>query len=145
MTTVSVIRIGTGNVSLLAAASVRFRGVDGWEEVGARSFVDAPGTLAFVAVRTDEVAGWCWGYHLPRPDASSMLYVHQLDVDEVHRRQGIGRSLLVAFLSAGQEAGATKAFLTTGEASAPARSVYESLGGGPATQGATVQYWFTLS
>lgn len=138
-----MIRIGTGNVSLLAAASVRFRAVGGRED-GARSFVDDPRALAFVAGDGSEVTGWCWGYHLPRPDASSMLYVHQLDVDEAHRRRGIGRSLLAAFLSAGQEAGATRAFLTTGMARAPARSLYESLGGGPATQGATVQCWFTL-
>lgn len=137
---VSVIRIRRDDAPLLAAAVARFRGVD-----GARSFVDAAGTLSFVAVEASEVTGWCWGYHLPRPDDSSMLYLHEFDVDEAHRRQGIGRALMAALLSAGREAGATKAFLVTGEANAPARSLYESIGGSFAAQGPTVSYWFTLA
>ncbi len=73
-----------------------------------------------------------------------MLYVHQLDVAESHRRRGVGRDLLRAFMGAGVKAGATKMFLTTGEANVAARSLYESLGGGLAAQGPTVNYWFLL-
>lgn len=137
-----VTRISSDNLLLLSEAVVRFRD-GGGDETDPSSFVDAPCTLAFVAVEAAEVIGWCWGHHLPRPDASPMLYLHQLDVDEAHRRQGIGRSLLRAFLSTGKEAGATRAFLTTAQTNAPARSLYESLGGSPATQGPTVTYWFS--
>ncbi len=35
-------------------------------------------------------------------------------------------------------------FLTTGEENLAARSLYESLGGGLAAQGPTVNYWFLL-
>jgi hypothetical protein len=35
-------------------------------------------------------------------------------------------------------------FLTTGEANAPARALYDSMGGGLADQGPTVNYWFLL-
>jgi hypothetical protein len=52
--------------------------------------------------------------------------------------------LLRAFMEAGAKAGATKMFLTTGEANVAARSLYESLGGGLAAQGPTVNYWFLL-
>ncbi|MFB6877842.1 GNAT family N-acetyltransferase [Streptomyces sp. NPDC056323] len=59
-------------------------------------------------------------------------------------RRGVGRDLLRAFMEAGAKAGATKMFLTTGEANMAARSLYESLGGGLAAQGPTVNYWFLL-
>ncbi|GID33400.1 acetyltransferase (GNAT) family protein [Paractinoplanes brasiliensis] len=100
--------------------------------------------MAFVAFDGDEILGWCWGYHLVRPDTSSMLYLHRLEVTPERRRRGTGRALLRAFMSAGVRAGATRMFMTTGEANAAARALYESMGGGPATQGPTVNYWFPL-
>jgi predicted kinase len=74
-----------------------------------------------------------------------MLYLHRLEVAQERRRLGIGRALLHAFMSAGAQAGATRMFLTTGETNAPARTLYESLGGGLAAQGPTVNYWFLLN
>ncbi|SBT53442.1 Acetyltransferase (GNAT) family protein [Micromonospora auratinigra] len=73
-----------------------------------------------------------------------MLYLHRLEVAQEHRRRGIGGALLRAFMSAGAQAGASRMFLTTGEANGPARALYESLGGGLAAQGPTVSYWFPL-
>jgi ribosomal protein S18 acetylase RimI-like enzyme len=84
------------------------------------------------------------GYLLPRPDGVSMLYLHNLAVVESYRSQGIGRALMNAFMAAGRSAGATKMFLTTGAENAPARKLYDSLGGGLATQGPTVNYWVLL-
>jgi ribosomal protein S18 acetylase RimI-like enzyme len=69
-----------------------------------------------------------------------MLYLHQLEVDENHRRKGICRAFLKAFIAAGTRAGATKLFLTTGAESIAARSLYEAMGGGLASQGLTVNY-----
>lgn len=127
-------------VDLLRQATVRFARADQVE-----AFVEAPATLAFVAVgNPSEVIGWCWGYHLVRPDASAMLYLHGLEVAEEHRRQGHGRALLEAFMAAGRSAGATKMFLSTAEANRPARRLYDSMGGGLAAQGPTVNYWFAL-
>jgi ribosomal protein S18 acetylase RimI-like enzyme len=108
------------------------------------AYLESPGTLIFVAVLGDELVGWCWGYRLIRPDNSSMLYLHQLEVVESHRGQGIGRELLTTFMTAGKATGATKMFLTTGADNTPARKLYESAGGGLATQGPTVNYWFLL-
>lgn len=127
---------------LLARAALRFAG----SSDGATAFAGTPGTLSFVALdaRLDVVTGWCWGYHLVRPDGTSMLYLHQLEVAEDRRRQGIGRALLLAFLRTGAALGATKAFLSTGAANVGARRLYESLGGGLASQGETVNYWFRL-
>ncbi|WP_369076705.1 GNAT family N-acetyltransferase [Paractinoplanes abujensis] len=129
------------DAELFERAVRRFRGTSG----GGLAYLRSPGASAFVSHRGHEVVGWCWGYHLPRPDGFSMLYLHQLEVVESHRRQGIGRALLVAFMRAGAQAGATTMFLTTGEANTAARALYDSLGGGLATQGPTVNYWFRLN
>ncbi|MET8908921.1 GNAT family N-acetyltransferase [Micromonospora sp. NPDC004551] len=131
--------MAAADVRLFDRAMGRF-GVAG----GGQAFLGSPGALAFVASEGDEILGWCWGYHLIRPDTSSMLYLHRLEVAQEHRRRGIGGALLRAFLSAGAEAGASRMFLTTGEANAPARALYESFGGGPAAQGPTVSYWFPV-
>jgi ribosomal protein S18 acetylase RimI-like enzyme len=118
-----------------------FRGTTG----SGHAFLESPGALAFVASHGQDISGWCWGYHLIRPDCASMLYLHQLEVAEGHRRQGIGRALLGAFMRAGARSGATRMFLTTGEANAAARALYDSMGGGLAEQGPTVNYWFPLN
>ncbi len=109
-----------------------------------QAYAVSPSTMTFVAHAGEEIAGWCWGYELVRPDDSSMLYLHQLEVDEAHRRQGIARDLMTAFMEAGSSSGATKMFLTTGADNTPARTLYESMGGGLASQGPTVNYWFML-
>ena len=127
-------------VGLLRQATERFARAD---QPGA--FLEAPATLAFVAVEdADEVIGWCWGYHLVRPDASPMLYLHELEVMASHRRQGHGRALVEAFIAAGRSAGVAKMFLGTAEANEPARRLYDSMGGALAAQGPTVNYWFAL-
>ncbi|MEU1689063.1 GNAT family N-acetyltransferase [Micromonospora sp. NPDC005707] len=133
-------RLAVADVRLLDRAMGRFGAVSG----GAQAFLSSPGALAFVASDGDEIFGWCWGYHLIRPDTSSMLYLHRLEVAQEHRRRGIGAALLRAFMSAGAQAGASRMFVTTGEANGPARALYEALGGGLAAQGPTVSYWFVL-
>jgi len=127
-------------VDLLRLATLRFgRGAP------PGAFVAAPATLAFatVADANRAVVGWCWGYHLVRPDASSMLYLHGLEVANEHRRQGHGRALLEAFMAAGKRAGATKMFLSTvrQRPTNRPRRLYDSMGGGLAAQGPTVNYW----
>ena len=127
-------------VDLLRQATRRFAGAD-----PPRAFAEAPATLAFVALGgSNEVIGWCWGYHLVRPDAAPMLYLHELEVAQSHRRQGHGRALVEAFIAAGRSAGAAKMFLSTAKDNKPARQLYDSMGGGLAAQGPTVNYWFVL-
>jgi ribosomal protein S18 acetylase RimI-like enzyme len=135
-----ILRVSADDPGLLEAAARRFTG----EPAAVTAFLDAPGTIAFVAVDGSEVRGWCWGYLLARPDGTSMLYLHSLEVAEDRRRQGIGRGLLRSFMDAGVQGGAGKMFLITGEANEAARRLYESMGAGPATQGPTVNYWFVL-
>ncbi|WP_327639152.1 GNAT family N-acetyltransferase [Kribbella sp. NBC_00482] len=129
----------TPDAELLARAVRTFLNTDAGPH-----YLATPNTLTFVATAEDEVTGWCWGYLLPRPDGVAMLYLHNLAVVESYRSQGIGRALTSAFMDAGRSAGATKMFLTTGAENGPARKLYDSLGGGLAMQGPTVNYWFLL-
>ncbi|MGH9006364.1 MAG: GNAT family N-acetyltransferase [Acidimicrobiales bacterium] len=110
----------------------------------ASPFLSTPGALSFLAVYESEVVGWCWGYHLVRPDATSMAYLHELEVDEGHRRRDIGRRLVNAFMVGAVGCGAERMFLSTAADNRPARSLYESLGGALVEQGPTVNYWFRL-
>jgi ribosomal protein S18 acetylase RimI-like enzyme len=134
-------RISSADVDLLNKAVRRFAG----DANGAVAFARSPGAIAFVAVEDHDVQGWCWGYLLARPDGMSMLYLHNLEVAEHCRRQGIGRGLLRSFMEAGAQLGASKLFLITGEENRAARNLYESMGAGLAAQGLTVNYWFLLS
>lgn len=136
-----IIRASSATLTVLERATRHFTGT----ATGAAAFIDAPGTIALVAVNDAEVQGWCWGHLLPRPDGTTMLYLHHLEVAEPHRRQGIARSLLLSFMQAGAEQGARRMFLTTGEENSPARHLYESEGATPAAQGPTANYWFILS
>ena len=135
-----IVRVSFADLEPLEEASRRFTGATS----GAAAFVQSPGAIAFVAVADQGVQGWCWGYSLTRPDGTGMLYLHRLEVVEPCGGQGIGRRMLRSFMRAGEQLGALKMFLVTGEDNAAARSVYESMGAGLATQGPTVNYWFAL-
>jgi len=134
-------RISPADIELFDEAVRRFAG----DAAGAAAFVRSPGTIAFVAVEDHDVQGWCWGYLLVRPDRTTMLYLHNLEVAEQRRRLGIGGGLLSAFMQAGTQLGASRMFLITGAENTAARHLYESMGAGLATQGPTVNYWFQLS
>ena len=136
-----ICRVSPAEVELFETAVRCFAG----DANGAAAFAQSPGTIALVAVEGHDVQGWCWGYLLARPDSTTMLYLHNLEVAEGCRRQGIGRDLLRSFMEAGAQLGASKMFLITGEENRAARSLYESMGAGLAAQGPTVNYWFLLS
>ena len=135
-----ILRVSPATIDVFEEAARRFTGA----AAGVDLFVRSPGAIAFVAADDHQVQGWCWGYLLARPDGTSMLYLHHLEVAEPCRRRGIGRGLLRSFMAAGARLGAGKMFLITGEANEAARRLYESMGAGPATQGPTVNYWFPL-
>lgn len=130
---------GSSEPEMFRIAVQQFRGVPGGDR-----FLTAEGTLSYLALVDGEVAGRCCGQHMIRPDQASMIYLHELEVAEPYRRRGIGRALVQSVIEAGRDLGATKMFLTTGEANLAARAPYEQLGAGLAAQGPTVNYWFPL-
>jgi len=131
--------ISPAGAYLFASATMQFRNAE-----DARTFAALDHTTAFVAGEAETVTGYCWGYYLQRPDSSAMAYIHELEVAERHWRRGIGRRLMLAFLGAAQQRGATKVFLTTGSGNVAARSLYDTIGGQIADQGDTTNYWWNL-
>jgi len=145
-----IVQVTPADRGALQHAVRRFRQTDG----DVVTFLAQPGTLAFVAVEGVEVQGWCWGYHLARPDGTSMAYLHEIEVAERFRRRGIGWGLLQAFRTAAHCLGASKMFLFTEAGNTAARTLYEKAGGHvgfvggpetPAEYGAVVNYWFPLT
>ena len=60
--------------------------------------------------------------------AKPLLNVHDLAVLPAYRRQGVGRAMLLAVISAAQAEGCGKVTLELVAANAKARALYESLG-----------------
>ena len=132
-------RITADNADVYGLAVRRFR-----QRPPRDDFLADPSAVGFVALSGDDVVGWCWGHRLRRPDDAPMLYLHDLRVADDEQGHGVGRRLIEAFVAHGRRIGATKMFLSTGADNAIARRLYESLGGGLAPEGPTVNYWFVL-
>ena len=136
----NMIVAATSDPTAFRRAALQFRKVDGGDR-----FLRAEGSLGFVAIVADDIAGWCWGQHIVRPDDTSTVYLHEVEVAERFRRRGLGRALVEAFMDGGRRLGASRMFLTTGEANGPARALFEGLGAGLAEQGPTMNYWAKLA
>ncbi len=131
--------IDQSSADLLASATLHFRGAQ-----SAAHFASLPHSIALVATQGAAITGFCWGYRLDRPDDSTMVYLHELHVDESYRRHGIGRELIEVLIDLAANEGVSKIFLITSADNRPARALYESLGAQIADQGATVNYWWNL-
>jgi ribosomal protein S18 acetylase RimI-like enzyme len=82
-------------------------------------------TTFVVALDGGTPVGFAFGYELPRRHGRpSIFFVYEIDVDEAHRRQGIGRRLMAEML-AGQDA----SFVLTEPDNVAANALYASLGG----------------
>ncbi len=74
-----------------------------------------------------EPVGFAFGYQLPRRRREPTgFFVYEVEVDERHRRRGIGRRLLLELL-----AGRGPAFVLTDEDNEAANALYASVGGTP--------------
>jgi aminoglycoside 3-N-acetyltransferase I len=82
-------------------------------------------TIFVAAFDGETPVGFAFGYVLPRRHGRpTIFFVYEIDVDERHRRQGIGRRLLGELLS-GQE----EAFVLTDAENEAAMALYASVGG----------------
>lgn len=73
-----------------------------------------------------------------------MLLLYEIEVGEAKRGEGIGRSLVEAFLELGRREGHRKMWLLTDEDNAAATSSYE-VAGGQRSHKRDVSYWWPLS
>ena len=137
---VSSHRIVEASVEQLASASIKYK-----KSEAAEAFKTAGYGLAFVAEEDERIVGWCWGYHLPRPDGTTMVYVHEIEVDEGVRQQGYGRRLIDVMLATARERGAAKVFLVTEKSNVAARALYGSAGAHTSEEGESLVFSWLLN
>lgn len=113
------------------------------EASGPMAFL-ADGDSSAVAAYDDEApVGWAWGVRIRYPNGRLVTYLHQLDVIESHRRQGIATLLVDAAMTIARQRGCTRFWLSTGAHNDVARSLYERLDGVRKPLG-DVNYWWEL-
>jgi ribosomal protein S18 acetylase RimI-like enzyme len=88
-------------------------------------------TIFLVAFDDDGAPmGFVFGYELPRRRGDpSILFVYEVDVYAVHRRQGVASGLLRELARIARARGIATGFVLTSAANAAAMRLYESVGG----------------
>ena len=132
-------RVVEASEEQLARASNKYK-----TREGAQPFKSSQYGLAFVAESEGEIVGWCWGYHLLRPDGTTMVYIHEIEVDSSARRNGYGRGLIEAMLDTARNEGAERGFLVTQKSNTAAMALYESAGAHTPDDGDSLTYWWLL-
>lgn len=143
--------LGLSDVDLVA--DVLDAVVPDWVDVLAPG---ASGPVAFVADRAtfmfgawadvDGVSrpvGMAWGAHVRYPTGRIMTYLHQLEVIESHRRQGIATMLTDASMALAHRLGHDRFWLSTGGHNDAAQALYRSMGGAAKPDG-DVNFWWDL-
>jgi ribosomal protein S18 acetylase RimI-like enzyme len=106
-------------------------------------FLQEPTTFALGAFVDEIPVGLAWGMQMRAPRGQLTTYLHQLDVREEWRRQGIATELITEAIAVARRAGSTKFWLSTGSHNDGAQALYDSLGGDRKPLG-DVNYWWTL-
>lgn len=107
------------------------------------AFLADPNSFVLGAYIDDAPAGLSWGLQMRSPSGRVTTYVHELDVHESCRRQGIGSALVSEAMALARRRGSTKFWLSTGGHNAAAQALYESLGGDRKPLG-DVNFWWDL-
>jgi ribosomal protein S18 acetylase RimI-like enzyme len=96
-----------------------------------------------VALDGDLVVGFASGVTYLHPDKPLALWINEVGVAPTHQRQGIGQRVMQTLLEFGRGMGCTEAWVQTDRSNAPARNLYESVGGEQYSE-ETVIYEFQL-
>lgn len=107
------------------------------------AFLQDPTTFALGAYVDDAPVGLAWGIQMRSPSGRLTTYVHELDVIERWRRQGVGSGLIHEAMVVARRRSSTMFWLSTGGHNTIAQALYESLGGDRKPLG-DVNYWWDL-
>ena len=89
-----------------------------------------PRTIFLVAFDDGSPIGFVLAYALPRRHGLNVtLCVYEVDVNEAHRRQGVGARLLRELAAIARGRGIEEGFVLTDADNAAAMRLYESVGG----------------
>lgn len=108
------------------------------------AFLREPSSFVLGAYANDAPVGLAWGLQMRSPSGRLTTYLHELDVHENWRRQGIGSALVTEAMNLARGQGSTKFWLSTGGHNETAQAMYESLGGDRKPLG-DVNYWWDLA
>jgi len=104
-----------------------------------------------IAVAIDDglVVGFASGVHYVHPDKPPELWINEVAIAPTHRRQGLGKGVLLALFEVGRAHKCKVAWVLTDRTNPAAMALYRSLGG---TEGAdkesgneTLGYSFVLN
>ena len=110
---------------------------------GPNAFLQDPTSFVLGAYVDETPIGLAWGLQMRSPRGRLTTYVHELDVQEQWRRQGVGTALISAAMALARISGSAKFWLSTGGHNEVAQALYDSLGGDRKPLG-DVNYWWNL-
>ena len=115
-----------------------------------REFLGDPRHHIAVAVDAGVVVGFASGVHCVHPDTPPELWINEVAVAPTHRRQGLGKAVLLTLFEVGRAHRCGVAWVLTDRKNAAAMALYSSAGGnegaddtGPSD--ATLGYTFALT
>ena len=107
------------------------------------AFLRASHSFALGAHVDGAPVGPAWGVQMRSPSGRLTTYLHELDVHEDWRRQGVGSALVTEAMNLARVHGSTKFWSSTGGHNATAQALYESLRGVRRPLG-DVNFWWDL-
>lgn len=108
------------------------------------AFLRDPSSFVLGAYVDGSPVGLAWGVQMRSPSGRLTSYLHELDVREDWRRNGVGSALVNEAMNVASRRGSTKFWLSTGAHNESAQALYESLGGDRKPLG-DVNYWWDLA
>lgn len=109
----------------------------------AETFLRDPSSFVLGAYVDGSPVGLAWGLKMGSPSGRLTSYLHELDVREDRRRNGVGSALVSEAMNVARRRGSTRFWLSTGAHNRIAQALYESLGGDRKPLG-DVNYWWDL-
>ena len=93
-------------------------------------FLEDEHTILLVAFEDGEPIGFVLGHHLPRRhDPPAKMLVYEVDVDEAHRRRGVGKALLAELARMARDRGIRQGWVLTDDDNEAGMALYRSAGG----------------
>ena len=106
-----------------------------------QAFLDDDRHIMMIAVDDDTVIGMASAVEYFHPDKEPQLWINEVGVASTHRRQGIGRRLVVALLEAARERGCESAWLGTNIDNEIAQACFGSVANGGKPQPFLLYEW----
>jgi GNAT superfamily N-acetyltransferase len=97
-----------GLVELFAAVLPAFEASLSAGRAGPKDFLQDPASFALGAYVEGTPVGLAWGLQMRSPSGRLTTYLHELDVREAWRRQGIATALITEAMALARRNGSTK-------------------------------------